>query len=183
MKFVCSIEFNIWTIVWRKLKWRHNDVITYSIFMKFKQKFIKSIFKQCIGHKTAEIQRREVNRELWGKKWMLSHCGLDLWRKVTNFNRVWPSAVSNHLAKTASKSVPPFAWNFVHWQTDRLTHTHRKTQTNCNENITPPRLQSWRGYIFIAVCLCLSVCVCQSVCLSVNKIPGERRHRFWRGFR
>ena len=27
-KFVGSIEFEIWTIVWRKLKWRHYDVIT-----------------------------------------------------------------------------------------------------------------------------------------------------------
>ena len=35
MKFVGSIEFKTWTFVWRKLKWRHNDVITHSIFMKF----------------------------------------------------------------------------------------------------------------------------------------------------
>ena len=41
-----SIEFEIWTIDWRKLKWRHNDVITYLIFMKFKHKSTKGIFKQ-----------------------------------------------------------------------------------------------------------------------------------------
>ena len=31
-KFVGSMEFEIWTIVWRKLKWRHNDVISHSNF-------------------------------------------------------------------------------------------------------------------------------------------------------
>ena len=31
------------------------------------------------------------------------------------------SAVSNHLAKTASKSVQPFGWIFVHKNTDRQT--------------------------------------------------------------
>ena len=55
-------------------------------------------------------------------KWILSHCDLDLWPKVTNFNRVWASAVSNNLATTASKFVHPFRWNFVHKQ---HTHTHR----------------------------------------------------------
>ena len=41
MKFVCSIEFEMWTIIWRKLKWRHNDVITHSIFIKLKHKSTK----------------------------------------------------------------------------------------------------------------------------------------------
>ena len=31
-KFVGSRKFEIWTIVWRKLKWRYNNVITHSIF-------------------------------------------------------------------------------------------------------------------------------------------------------
>ena len=76
------------------------------------------------------------------KKWVLRHCDLDLWPKVTNFNRVRASAISNHLAKTASKSVHPFGWNFVHKkirthrQKDRKTHT----QTTCSKNITPPRV-------------------------------------------
>ena len=95
-----------------------------------------------IRHKRAEIYSREDNRELWRKKGILSPCDLDLWPKVTNFNRVWASAVSNHLAKTTSKSVHPFGWNFVHCSlTDRQTHTHTHKQTNCNENIIPP---SWR---------------------------------------
>ena len=54
--------------------------------------------------------------------------------KVTNFIRVRTSAVSNHLAKSMSKSAHPFCWNFVHKQS--RTHTH--TQTNCSKNITPP---------------------------------------------
>ena len=45
-KFVDSIEFEIWTIVWRKLKWRHNDVISHSHFMKFKHKSTKGISKR-----------------------------------------------------------------------------------------------------------------------------------------
>ena len=44
-----------------------------------------------------------------------------------------------------SKSLYPFGWNFVHKQsrTDRQTyrHTQTDTQTNCSENITPPRLR------------------------------------------
>ena len=58
------------------------------------------------------------------KKWVLCHCDLHLWPKVTKFNRVQVSAGSNHLAKTASKSVHLFRWNFVHKQ----SQTHRQTQ-------------------------------------------------------
>ena len=61
------------------------------------------------------------------KKWVLRHCDLDLWPKVINFNRVQASAGSSHLAKTASKSVHPFGWNFVHKQT---SDTHTDTQTD-----------------------------------------------------
>ena len=42
-KFVGSIEFEIWTIDWRKLDRRLNDVITHSIFMKFNHKSTKGI--------------------------------------------------------------------------------------------------------------------------------------------
>ena len=44
-KFVGTIEFEIWAIVWRKLKCRHNDVISHSNFMKFKHKSTKGISK------------------------------------------------------------------------------------------------------------------------------------------
>ena len=48
MKFVGSVEFEIWTFVWRKLKWRHFDFLTNLIFMKFKYKSTKGISKQHI---------------------------------------------------------------------------------------------------------------------------------------
>ena len=59
---------------------------------------------------------------------------LRLWPKVTNFNRIWASVIGNSLAKTASKSVHLFGWNFVHKQ----IWTHRDTPTNCSENKTHP---------------------------------------------
>ena len=46
MKFVGSIEFEIWTIVCWKLNWRHNDVITHSNLIKFKHKTTKGISKR-----------------------------------------------------------------------------------------------------------------------------------------
>ena len=58
------------------------------------------------------------------------HCDLDLRPKVTNFNRVRGTVVTNYLAKTALKSYK---------RTDRQTHTHPHRQTNWSENITPPR--------------------------------------------
>ena len=77
------------------------------------------------------------------EKWVLRHCDLDLWPKVTKFNRVRASAVSNHLVKTATKSVRPFGWNFVHKKsghTDRQTDTHTdKLQWKYN-----PSTISWR---------------------------------------
>ena len=85
--------------------------------------------------------------ENYEEKRKLRHCDLDLWTKVTNFNTIRASAVSYHLAKTASKLVQPFRWNFVHKQS--RTHTHTDTQTNCSENITPPRL---RGGLKTSVC-------------------------------
>ena len=81
------------------------------------------------------------------KKWVLRHHDLDIWPKVTKFNRVRAIAGSSHLAKTASKSVHPFGWNFVHkkcWthrHTDTHTDTHTHRHTNCSENISPPRFR------------------------------------------
>ena len=58
------------------------------------------------------------------KKWVLRHYDFDHWPKVTNINRVRAIAVINHLAKSASKSVHPFSWNFVHKKT-LDTHTDK----------------------------------------------------------
>ena len=80
-------------------------------------------------------------------RYIFCHSDLDLRPKVTNFNRVLASTKSYHLAKTASKLVQSFGWNFVHKKraghTDRQTdtHTHTDTQTNWSENITPPRFR------------------------------------------
>ena len=67
---------------------------------------------------------------------IFGHRDLDLWPKVTKFNRVRVSVISNHLAKTASISVHPFGLNFVHknsghtdTQTDRQTDRHTHTDT------------------------------------------------------
>ena len=89
------------------------------------------------------------------KKWVSRHCDLALWLKVTKFNRVRASAVSNHLVKTASKSVHPFGWNFVHkkCRTHRQTDRQTYTQTNWSENITLPR---FRGGVIIFVNSALS---------------------------
>ena len=81
-----------------------------------------------IKHKRVDIMENRINRGVWNK-WILSHCDLDLWFKVTNFNRVQVSVVSNRLAKTASKSVRLFDWNFVHKQIRTHTHTHTHTHT------------------------------------------------------
>ena len=95
-----------------------------------------------IVHKRAEIQSREVNRELWRKNgyyvtviWpltqghqfqlVLSQCGKLLFSE----NRV--QIGSSVRLEFCSQE---FSW--THRQTDRHTHTH--TQSNCSENITPP---------------------------------------------
>ena len=78
MKFVGSIEFEMWTIVWRKLKWRHNNVIMTSSSIQIlwnlntnrPRVYLIDIPNFIwIKHKTAEILGREVNRELWIKNW------------------------------------------------------------------------------------------------------------------
>ena len=54
------------------------------------------------------------------------------------------NAISNHLAKIASKSVHPFGWNFVHKKRAGHTDTQTHIQTNCSENILNPSKISWR---------------------------------------
>ena len=46
IKLVGSIEFELWTIVCRKLKWRHNCVNTHWNLIKFKHKSTKCISKR-----------------------------------------------------------------------------------------------------------------------------------------
>ena len=78
------------------------------------------------------------------KIWILSHSDLDLGPKITNFDKIWASAVSNHLAKIASKSVHPFGWNFVHKQSRTNTHTDRHTDRDKLQWKYNPSTISWR---------------------------------------
>ena len=88
--------------------------------------------------KRAEIQGREVNRELWRKKWVLRHCDLDLWPKVTNFKRIWASLVSNHLSEDCVK-IGVAVWSAFYSQTNRQTdrHTHTQTDVHSEAKIFP----------------------------------------------
>ena len=65
---------------------------------------------------------------------------------LCNFNRVWASAISSHLAKTASKSVHPLGWNFVHKQsrTDRQTNRHTHTHTHTHTYIQRQTKTKWK---------------------------------------
>ena len=81
-----------------------------------------------IKHKRAEIQGREVNRELWRKNGYY----------VTVYVDLWPSAVSNHLAKTASKSVHLFGWRSAgHTHTDKLQWKYNPSTIlwRCNKQV------------------------------------------------
>ena len=75
------------------------------------------------------------------KKWILSQCDLDLRSTVTNFNRVRASVVSNHLAKNLVQIAEIGASVWLEFCSQEYSDTHRQThtQTNCSENITPPR--------------------------------------------
>ena len=68
-KFVGLIECEIWTIVCRKLKWRHLLFEFYEILNTNRPRVYLSDIPNFhfIKHKRAEIQGREVNRELWRK--------------------------------------------------------------------------------------------------------------------
>ena len=117
--------------------------------MKLKHKSTKSISKWYTEfHFDQTWERRDTKygilQRIMKRKWILRNCDFDLWPRVTNFNRVRVSAVSNHLAKAASKSVHPFGWNFVHKQTS-------DTHTDCNENIIPPRFRACTSHGVIYV--------------------------------
>ena len=68
-KFVGSIEFEIWTIVWRQLKWRHLPFEFHEILNTNRPRVYQRDIPNfiLIKHKRAEIQGREVNRWLWRK--------------------------------------------------------------------------------------------------------------------
>ena len=96
-----------------------------------------------IRRKRAEIHSKKVNWQLWRKKWILRHCDVDLWPKVTNFSRIRVNTVSNHFVKTASKSVHSFGWNFVHMKCRAQSHTHTHTHTHTQRDRHTDKLQ-WK---------------------------------------
>ena len=63
--------------------------------------------------------------------WCVTKCDFDLQTKTTHFN-----SVRANVAKTASKSMHPFGWNFVQLQTD--SYTQRQAAVKI---ITPPRFR------------------------------------------
>ena len=63
-------------------------------------------------------------------RYIFCHSDLDLRPKVTNLIRVRASAISNYLAKAASKLMNSFGWNFVHRHTHKHTHSHTHRQTD-----------------------------------------------------
>ena len=137
MEFVASVEFEIWTFVWWKLKWRHHDVIShlicYQILLQVCKRHIKAANKISVWSNI---------RELWYTVGMLTENYFTQGHQFQLGPSQWAN-LSNRLVKTASKSVHSFGWNFVHknsghTHTHTLTHTHTHTQTNCSENITPP---------------------------------------------
>ena len=69
MKFVCSIELELWTKVWRNI---------YQIQSQIYQGYIQATHRKfiSIGHKRTEIQRREFNKKIMKKKWILRHSNL-----------------------------------------------------------------------------------------------------------
>ena len=135
MKFVSAVEFEIWTFVWRKLKWRHHDVIIRLIFLwnsttNLQRAYLSGIPNfSLIRDKIAEIYSMEINRELWRKNeyWVTVNLTFDS-RSPISIGSDPVSGISNRLAKTTSKSVNAFGWNFVHKKS--RTHRQKHTQTN-----------------------------------------------------
>ena len=112
-------------------QWRHHLFDFYEIRPQIDQGYSKATYRISFWLYIREL-RYKVGKltENYEEKWVLRHCDLDLWPKVTNFNRVRVSAVNNFLAKNAPKSVHLFGWNFVHKQSWTDTHTHTDRHTD-----------------------------------------------------
>ena len=139
MTFVSSIQFEIWTIVWRRIIWQYSDVIKNQtqIYQGHMQTTYRISFWLNIWVLRYKVRKLTEN---YGKKIILRHCDFALWPTVIYFIRVRASVISNYLIKIASRSVHLFGWNFIHWQTDRQTDRQTHT-TNCNENVTLPQFR------------------------------------------
>ena len=109
--------------------WRHPKFDFYDILIQICKGHIKAAYQISDWSNKRELRYTVKLTENYKEK--MNFVPLWPWPKVTNFNRVQASVLSNRLAKTASKSVHPLGWNFVHkkraGQTDTHTQTHRHT--------------------------------------------------------
>ena len=108
--FNCKICLSFHWIKWLNLvsKWRHWKVLLYeSIWKILKVELLANLFIIF--------------------RYIFCDSDLDLKPKVSYLHKVRANAVSNCLAKTASKSVHLFDRHFVHRWTDRQTDTHTHT--------------------------------------------------------
>ena len=148
IKRVGSIEFEIWTIVYIKRKWRHNDVITHSTFMKFQPKSTKGISKRhtiLIEHNRAEIWSREVNRELWRKNGNYVTMTLTFGPRSPISIGFEPVRWETILRKRVQ--IGTSVWlEFCSQENSRHTHrqTHRHTHTDKLQWKYNPSTISWR---------------------------------------
>ena len=102
-----------------------------------------------IKHKKAEIQSREVNREWWRKNGYYVTVTLTFDPRLPNL--IWFEPVQEATIKWKPRPnqyirSAGILFTRISGHKDRQTDTHRDTQTNCSENITPPR---FRGGVII----------------------------------
>ena len=110
----------------------------------------------------------------------------------SHLNHTQTRSVINLLIFTFFKVIPYDVLNYISWifhlfeQVLLTWHLELHIILTLKQLRTPAcytSTKSWRGYIFTAVCLCVSVCLSVCPALLVNKIPAKRMHRFGRGFR
>ena len=92
MKFVGSVEFEIWTLVWRKLKWRHQPLYFYEILIQIFKGHILAVYPISVWSNIWELRYTVGKLKNYEEKMDIE----PLWPK---FTKVHQSAVSNNLAK------------------------------------------------------------------------------------
>ena len=175
MKFEGSIEYETLTIVWRKLKCHHNDAITIQSLWNSNANLQRVNFIYIpklilIGHKRAEIQSREVNKEFWRKM------------DITSLSTIWfePEQQATILQKNKSKCVHLFGFTLIDRQTlmkvvERFFYKRswffKRKSDSCRcrpmSSVWLTKLFKWKIIIVIAWItfappnfMCLSLCVC-----------------------
>ena len=128
------------TIVWRKLRWRHNDVISHSNFMKFKHKSTKGISNWHtefnFDEKLTENYKEKMDiMSLWPRPLTQGHkiqWGLSQFRKQPlSKNRVQNGA-SVRLEFCSQEVLD----TQTHRQTDKLQWKYKPSTISwrCNKN-------------------------------------------------